>query len=78
MHTQGRPYTDKADELGTAIREFNEAVRKDDRVEVVATPFRDGVSIIMRKCACISFGSSPAPSYWATCCIKTPLWLPSI
>jgi NAD(P)-dependent dehydrogenase (short-subunit alcohol dehydrogenase family)/predicted O-methyltransferase YrrM len=46
---KGRPYTDKDDELGTAIREFNEAIRNDDRVEVIGTPFRDGVSIIMRK-----------------------------
>ena len=48
---QGRPYTDEKDELGTEIRKFNEAVRNDDRVEVIAAPFRDGVSIIMRKCA---------------------------
>ena len=46
---QGRPYTDQTDELGSEIRKFNEAVRNDSRVEVIATPFRDGVSIIMRK-----------------------------
>ncbi len=50
MHVlQGRPYTDQKDELGTEIRKFNEAIRSDGRVEVIATPFRDGVSIIMRK-----------------------------
>lgn len=48
---QGRPYCkgEEHDDLAEAIYEFNEAIRKDDRVEVVATPFRDGVSIIMRK-----------------------------
>ena len=37
------------DELADAIREFNQFVVKDERVEVVAMPFRDGVSIIQRK-----------------------------
>lgn len=37
------------DELADAIREFNEVVRKDPRVDVVALPFRDGVSIITRR-----------------------------
>ncbi|PWZ03413.1 hypothetical protein BCV70DRAFT_197624 [Testicularia cyperi] len=32
-----------------AIREFNVAVKKDARVEVVVLPVRDGVSLIMRK-----------------------------
>lgn len=35
--------------MADAIREFNEFVRKDDRVDVVALPFRDGVNIVMRK-----------------------------
>ncbi len=54
MPAQGRPYTDRKDELGSAIRDFNEAIRNDDRVEVIGTPFRDGVSIIMRKCGCVN------------------------
>ncbi|CAL8463601.1 g3135 [Coccomyxa elongata] len=37
------------DELADAIREFNEVVCKDPRVDVVALPFRDGVSIITRR-----------------------------
>lgn len=48
---QGRTYyaAGVEDELADAIREFNEAVRKDPRVDVVALPFRDGVSIITRR-----------------------------
>ena len=42
------------DELADAIREFNEVVRKDPRVDVVALPFRDGVSIITRRCVHIN------------------------
>ncbi len=50
---QGRTYYSGGvkDELADAIREFNEVVRKDPRVDVVALPFRDGVSIITRRCA---------------------------
>ncbi len=50
-HMQGRTYApgDAADELAEAIREFNAFVRKDPRVNVVALPFRDGVSIITRR-----------------------------
>ena len=49
---QGRPYSpgpDGRDQLGEDIAAFNKAVRADDRVEVIACPMRDGVSIIMRK-----------------------------
>ena len=54
---QGRTYAPGGvkDELADAIREFNQFVVKDERVEVVAMPFRDGVSIIQRK-----WGSAPA------------------
>ena len=37
------------DDLGKAIDDFNAAVRQDPRVDVVALPLRDGVSIITRK-----------------------------
>ncbi len=33
-----------------AIKEFNEYVIKDERVEVIALPFRDGVNIVQRRC----------------------------
>ena len=48
---QGRVYAPGAvkDEMAEAIREFNEFVIRDDRVEVVALPFRDGVNIVQRK-----------------------------
>jgi hypothetical protein len=48
---QGRTYASGGvkDELAEAIREFNAFVRQDARVEVVALPFRDGVSIITRR-----------------------------
>ena len=48
---QGRPYSraEGPDDLAEAIFDFNEAIQKDDRVDVVATPFRDGVSIITRR-----------------------------
>ena len=48
---QGRTYEPggQKDEMADAIREFNQAVVKDDRVDVVALPFRDGVSIITRR-----------------------------
>ena len=54
---QGRVYepgTTK-DELADAIREFNQFVRNDPRVDVVALPFRDGVSIVTRKCVLDAF-----------------------
>ena len=48
---QGRTYAPGAarDELADAIRAFNDFVRADSRVDVVALPFRDGVSIITRR-----------------------------
>lgn len=33
-----------------AIKDFNEYVIKDERVEVIALPFRDGVNIVQRRC----------------------------
>ena len=48
---QGRTYCSAGvkDEMADAIREFNQYVRQDSRVDVLALPFRDGVSIITRK-----------------------------
>lgn len=48
---QGRTYCSAGvkDELADAIREFNQYVRQDSRVDVMAIPFRDGVSIITRR-----------------------------
>ncbi|CAL5223886.1 g6480 [Coccomyxa viridis] len=37
------------DEMADAIRDFNEYVRQDSRVDVLALPFRDGVTIITRR-----------------------------
>jgi len=36
--------------MAMAIKEFNEYVIKDERVEVIALPFRDGVNIVQRRC----------------------------
>ena len=49
---QGRTYCSAGvkDEMADAIREFNQFVRQDSRVDVLALPFRDGVSIITRRC----------------------------
>lgn len=48
---QGRTYCSAGvkDEMADAIREFNQYVRQDSRVDVLALPFRDGVSIITRR-----------------------------
>ena len=48
---QGRVYTPDggSDKMAMAIKEFNEYVIKDERVEVVALPFRDGVNIVQRR-----------------------------
>lgn len=48
---QGRVYApgDAGDKMAEAIKEFNDFVIKDDRVEVVALPFRDGVNIVQRR-----------------------------
>lgn len=40
---------DNKDEMAEAIKEFNDFVIKDERVEVVALPFRDGVNIVQRR-----------------------------
>lgn len=50
---QGRVYApgDAEDKMAEAIKEFNDFVIKDDRVEVVALPFRDGVNIVQRRYA---------------------------
>lgn len=52
-YLQGRTYEpgNHQDELADAIRVFNDFVVNDSRVDVVTLPFRDGVSIVMRKCA---------------------------
>jgi hypothetical protein len=39
-----------SDKMAMAIKEFNEYVIKDERVEVIALPFRDGVNIVQRRC----------------------------
>ncbi|KAK9832615.1 hypothetical protein WJX81_003801 [Elliptochloris bilobata] len=48
---KGRTYEPDGvkDESADAIREFNDFVRRDARVDVVVLPFRDGVSIITRR-----------------------------
>ena len=48
---QGRVYApgDSGDKMALAIKEFNEYVIKDKRVEVIALPFRDGVNIVQRR-----------------------------
>ena len=44
---------DSGDKMALAIKEFNEFVIKDERVEVIALPFRDGVNIVQRRyCNC--------------------------
>lgn len=40
---------DQPDEDSDAIREFNEIVLKDPRVEVVTLPVRDGMSLVRRR-----------------------------
>lgn len=54
--------------MADAIREFNEYVRQDSRVDVLALPFRDGVTIITRRCGA---ATPPActekfPDFWPT------------
>lgn len=48
---KGRVYApgDSGDKMALAIKEFNEFVIKDERVEVIALPFRDGVNIVQRR-----------------------------
>ena len=48
---QGRTYYSGGvkDEMADAIRDFNQYVRQDSRVDVLALPFRDGVTIITRR-----------------------------
>ncbi len=62
MCRQGRTYEPGGvkDESADAIRKFNDFVRKDARVDVVVLPFRDGVSIVTRRCA-----PQPAWKPWA-------------
>lgn len=49
---------DSGDKMALAIKEFNEFVIKDERVEVIALPFRDGVNIVQRRycnsCLCVA------------------------
>lgn len=40
---------DSGDKMAAAIKDFNEYVIKDERVEVIALPFRDGVNIVQRR-----------------------------
>ena len=52
------------DGLSCAISEFNDYVRADSRVDIVALPFRDGVSIITRRydaqlCSCPCLAVAP-------------------
>lgn len=35
--------------MAAAIKDFNEFVINDERVEVIALPFRDGVNIVQRR-----------------------------
>ena len=52
--------------MAAAIKDFNEFVIKDERVEVIALPFRDGVNIVQRR-------YSLALSMYCTCdCAGTP------
>lgn len=48
---QGRVYApgDSEDKMAAAIKDFNEYVIHDKRVEVIALPFRDGVNIVQRR-----------------------------
>jgi NAD(P)-dependent dehydrogenase (short-subunit alcohol dehydrogenase family) len=47
---KGRVYTrTDNDEMAEAIREFNEYVSNDPRVDVVAIPLRDGINIVTRR-----------------------------
>ena len=40
---------DSDDKMAAAIKDFNDFVIKDERVEVIALPFRDGVNIVQRR-----------------------------
>jgi predicted O-methyltransferase YrrM len=48
---QGRTYApgNVTDASADAVRVFNEQLLADERVEVVALPFRDGVSLVRRR-----------------------------
>eukprot|EP00882_Tetradesmus_deserticola_P002628 GHRQ01002795.1.p1 GENE.GHRQ01002795.1~~GHRQ01002795.1.p1 ORF type:complete len:589 (+),score=311.88 GHRQ01002795.1:153-1919(+) len=48
---KGRTYApgSVADASADAVRAFNQQLRDDERVEVVALPFRDGVSLVRRR-----------------------------
>lgn len=48
---QGEPYASggPSTDFGQAIRHFNEEVAKDDRVEQVLLPLRDGVTLVRRR-----------------------------
>ena len=58
--------------MADAIREFNEYVRQDPRVDVLALPFRDGVNIVTRRYACL------LPFATLCTCIKPLLLGPSL
>ena len=56
---QGRVYApgDSEDKMAAAIKDFNEFVIKDERVEVIALPFRDGVNIVQRRYSYINMST---------------------
>jgi predicted O-methyltransferase YrrM len=46
---KGKVITDSGDKKTEIIKEFNRLVKKDDSLEVVILPIRDGISIIRKK-----------------------------
>lgn len=54
---------DSEDKMAAAIKDFNEFVIKDERVEVIALPFRDGVNIVQRR-YCLVFSWSTHMVIW--------------
>ena len=74
---QGRVYApgDSNDQMAAAIKDFNEFVIKDERVEVIALPFRDGVNIVQRRYdidseACVAISRHMQLGLIGSCCIK--------
>lgn len=69
---QGRVYApgESEDSMAQAIKEFNDFVIKDDRVEVVALPFRDGVNIVQRRYQLLSKLDLLTMETGLYCCLK--------
>lgn len=67
LGVQGRVYApgDSEDKMAAAIKDFNQYVINDDRVEVIAMPFRDGVNIVQRRYSSALYGSVCAPHLWS-------------